>query len=160
MPLFLGSPSNWQELDEAFAAIQTWVGKQEGEGKWTAVEFDAGAFAADTGSWTVTSADQRVFKYMIVGDTMTVQFYLADTTIAGTPSDLRIRIPAGYVATTLGCPGVLCAFGTVGAVAVVETRDGLLARYLSCFRVPIVAWANATDAQTLVGSITFQVNRP
>lgn len=69
-------------------------------GEWTDVAFASGNFTASGSmTWTVQSADQITFEYMLIGHTMFLSVYLDSTTVGGTASNqLFIKIPGGFSA--------------------------------------------------------------
>lgn len=69
-------------------------------GEWTDVAFASGNFTASGSmTWTVQSADQITFEYMLIGHTMFLNVYLDSTTVGGTASNqLFIKIPGSFTA--------------------------------------------------------------
>lgn len=70
-------------------------GRSTAAGEWTDVAFNSGNFTASGSmTWTVQSADQVTYEYMLIGHTMWVSVYLDSTTIGGTVSNqLFVKIP-------------------------------------------------------------------
>src|SRR5690606_17792274 len=63
--------------------------------QWVDMPFDAGNFTTDTGTWTVAEADQNTYAYQIDGNKMTVSFDIRTSTVASSPTQLRIAVPGG-----------------------------------------------------------------
>jgi hypothetical protein len=114
MPLLIGDvePGDWEALDQALAAIQTWAGKQEGAGKWVDVAYDSTLYGQNDGVWTVEVRDQKRYRYSVVGDTLHVQVYLVGTaTDANVDEELHVYLPPGF---QVDVPGEVPSF--VGSV--------------------------------------------
>ncbi len=69
-------------------------------GEWIAQLFSAFNFTASTGTWTVASGNVGVFKYTLIGKTLTVNFRIDTTSVSATPATLRIAIPGGFTAAS------------------------------------------------------------
>lgn len=107
MPLNLGAPQNWEELEQAFASIQSAIGRLEGWGNWRDMDFVASNYYATTGTWTVPTGAQRVYRYSVQAALMQIQIHLVGTTTgSGMSTELFIRLPEGY--------GILPNTGYVG----------------------------------------------
>lgn len=65
-------------------------------GHWAAVSYNAGDFTGGGGTWTVAAGGLSLFRYTLIGKTMTVVVAIAGTVGAGN-SRLNIKIPGGYV---------------------------------------------------------------
>lgn len=108
MGLTFGMPHGiGDDLESALAAIQTWAGKQEGNGKWIDAVKDgaglAGYLRVDGlgNSWTAGGSGQSLsIAYTLIGSTMTLSFFLSNTTltIASGTTQILILIPDGYQA--------------------------------------------------------------
>ena len=64
-------------------------------GDWVSPEHDPSAFSASTGSWTVTTKPEN-YSYTLVGNTMTLCFFISNACVKGAPIELRVRIPDGH----------------------------------------------------------------
>jgi len=128
-------------------------------GHWTYQAFSAGDFTASSGSWTVDSIDVTHLSYTVVGRTMTVIFFIQNTDVSATPTDLRITIPGGYTAAcnTRNCISTVDAGGTpqFGMVLSVASDTKL---YLYRDATGTTTWSSTSgDNTTVVGQITFEV---
>ncbi len=67
---------------------------------FTTPGFSAGDYTASGAmTWTVGAGDVTTMRYLIIGKLMIVLFYIATSTVGGTPhNQLRITIPAGKLA--------------------------------------------------------------
>ena len=83
------------------------------------VPYDPANFTGSTtgtpADWIVDAADQATYRYSLSGDQMTVAFRIAFTNVANAPTQLWIRIPGGYVATSR-VSGV-CFLNNAGVIA-------------------------------------------
>lgn len=127
--------------------------------KWLTPAFAAGDFTASASmTWTVASGDVTTYEYRIIGKTMTVNFYIATSTVGGTPdTKLLILIPQARVAskrTRIAC--FTSDNGTDRAslceVLASGTTIGILATEASA------NWTAQTDTAYVAGSITFEIN--
>lgn len=66
----------------------------------TAVAHAGGNFTVPSGSITIASGDQAIFRYHRVGKSLFVQLGIASGTITGTPAYVSVVIPGGYTAIT------------------------------------------------------------
>ena len=126
-------------------------------GAWTTPTFDAANFTANGSmTWTVASGDVQTYAYTILNKAMTVSFSIITSTVGGTPdTTLRIAIPAGKTATKAmfnPCrvndngtvkPGY-ASVGASGTVINIDLTSG--------------NFAAATDATSVSGEITFEIN--
>ena len=108
-------------------------------GEWTSVAYSAANFTATGGgTWTTDAAgDQLAYAYIIIGNTMIVNYSIATTDVAGTVSAVNIAIPASKVATKamvsavgrcLDAGVVGDAFARVaagGTVIIIARQDGV-----------------------------------
>lgn len=125
--------------------------------QWIDVTFAAGNFTTDTGTWTVASGDQTTYAWQLDGNKMTVAFDLRTTTVATSPTQLRIAVPASKtIARTVSVPVLAADNGTQIQTAYVQALAGNT--YLQVFKdLAATAWAAATDATQLRGEIAFMV---
>lgn len=88
---------------------------QTGAG-WATVAFNAANFTATGGgTWTVQSADQLVFRYMVVGKTMRIALRLDTTSVSGTVTFLNVAIPGGF-SSAFGLSAPCIIYDNNGAV--------------------------------------------
>jgi hypothetical protein len=125
--------------------------------QWADIAFNAGNFTTDTGTWTVASGDVTTLAYQLDGNKMTVSFDLRTTSVASSPTQLRIALPNGrIIARTMQNPILAKDNGTAVSTAYVEALAGQT--YLRIFKdLASTAWSAATDTTELRGQITFMV---
>jgi hypothetical protein len=69
-------------------------------GHWMDVPYNAANFTVvPSGTWTVPSGSISTYAYCLIGKTMVLAFYAVNTTVSGSPTQLRVSIPAGMTAT-------------------------------------------------------------
>lgn len=125
---------------------------------WTTPAFSAGDFTASgSQTWTVEEADVVVYAYIIQGKIMTVVFRLDSTTVGGSASyGLRIKIPDSKVATKTMYNTVYVSDNTTKSVGLVNTIAS--AAYLEITLLTGANWAAATNATSVMGQISFEIN--
>jgi hypothetical protein len=70
-------------------------------GHWKPYPYNAGNFTTNTGTWTVDAADVMDLSYMLIGKTLFLQFSLQQTSVTGSPNQLRIVLPESMSAPSL-----------------------------------------------------------
>jgi hypothetical protein len=124
-------------------------------GVWINVPYDPARFFSTNGTWTVPSANYTLFKYMVVGKTMTISFALGFTTYSGSGNELRMYIPDGFVPTiTAAYSGpinyLLSGGNEVGSCIA-------MSNYITLFRGNAASWPTSPYIH-VKGSISFEVN--
>lgn len=125
--------------------------------QWADVTFAAGNFTTDVGTWTVAEADQTTLAWQLDGNKMTVSFDIRTSTVASSPTELRIAVPnSRTIARTMSNSIMALDNGTEISTAYVQATAGNA--YLQIFKnLAAGAWTNATDATRVQGQITFMV---
>jgi hypothetical protein len=123
---------------------------------WNVVPFAAGNFTANTGTWTVASADQKLYQYIKMGRFLAVNFFLEDTTTSSSMgNELRITLPKGMSATDTNYTGPLTIRGSVETEGYVTTGGSTI---LYCYKTDHSAWPSSiTNNVDVRGMITLQV---
>jgi len=123
---------------------------------WNEVPFVAGNFTANTGTWTVASADQKLFQYIKIGRFLVVNFFFEDTTTSSSMgNELRIKLPMGMSATDTNYTGPLTLRGSVDGEGYITTGGSTL---LYCYKTDNSAWPSSiTNNVDVRGMITLQV---
>jgi hypothetical protein len=125
---------------------------------WTVVAHSAANFTGNGAmTWTVASGDQTTYAYAKGGKkTLTVSFWIAGSTVGGTPNtDLQIAIPGGFVAARFmanACNVIDNGTAETGYCFVASAGTTIGIR-----RVNDANWSAATDATSVRGQITFEV---
>jgi hypothetical protein len=94
--IFASTPLKWEGQLSNFT-----LGLQERNrtftmGEYVPIAYNAANFAANTGTWTVDSADQVTLGYSVVGKTLTLFFQIDNTDVSSATTGLLILLPAGY----------------------------------------------------------------
>ena len=134
-------------------------GRTVAMGEWIDVPFSAANFTANgTMTWTVAAGDQVIYRYALVGKTVTVNLNLSTTSIGGTVNTtLYLALPAALTpakdARTLlhiynGAggwrPGVAMVAAGVARIAVLNVDQ-------------VTTWAVSTDTTYVVGQMIFEM---
>lgn len=128
---------------------------------WTTPTFDAANFTGGgSQTWTVASGDITTFAYTIFGKTMTVSFFIATTTVGGTPNAaLQIKIPASKTSTKRIFANIKTYNNAVEQTGVAEVLAGNTQIFLyTNTYFSGTNWSASTDNTWVVGSITFQID--
>lgn len=126
-------------------------------GEWSSVAFDADNFTASGSmTWTVAEADVTTYAWTLVGNTLTLSFAIAATTVAGTPStELRIALPGELTATkAMYATFYYLDNSTRGLGYCLVSASGT---YVSLFKSDFSNWTAATNATSVFGTFTFEV---
>ena len=67
------------------------------QGAPIAIPYAAGLYTSDIGTWTVEAADQSILTYQIIDKILWLDVHLLATSVAGTPKELRVTLPNGYL---------------------------------------------------------------
>ena len=123
---------------------------------WQSTPFLADNFTANSGTWTVASADQKQYQYIKMGQFLVVNFFLEDTTTgSGMGNELRVQLPKGMKAATTTYTGPLTIKGSVDTEGYITTGG---TNKLYCYRTDHAAWPSSiTDNVDLRGMITLAV---
>lgn len=133
-------------------------GRTVAMGAWTPVPFLASRYTATGTTWTVTNAQQATLKYMLVGTTLFVTFYINASTVGGATANLFITLPLNATST-------VSAYGTctyndngtygVGTVLAVTGQSFPQLKLMKDIGGS-VNWSNSA-AFTVAGQIAFEV---
>ena len=123
---------------------------------WQDVKFASGNFTANSGTWTVASADQKQYQFIKIGQLLMVNFYLEDTTTSsGMGNELRIALPKGMKAAATTYTGALTIKGSVDTEGYITTGG---TDKLYCYRTDHSNWPSSiTDNVDIRGMIALQV---
>ena len=132
------------------------VQRLQQEQAWQSTAFLAGNFTANSGTWTVASADQKQYQYIKIGQFLAVNFFLEDTTTgSGMGNQLQIQLPKGMKAAATTYTGPLTVRGSVDTEGYLTTGG---TDKLYCFRTDHAAWPSSiTNNVDVRGSITLAV---
>jgi hypothetical protein len=123
---------------------------------WLDVPHASGDFTANSGTWTVADADQKLYRYTKVGRIVSLNFFLEDTTTgSGMGTQLRIKMPFGMQAAATTYMGPLIVRGSVNTEGYVTTEG---TDTLYCYRTDHAAWpSSVTNNLDIRGTLTCQV---
>jgi hypothetical protein len=168
--LFLGAPTSFglsglgHKIDGIYTDDLdvtngfTAYGRTVKEGHWSTIAHNDANFLADgvAADWTVSSGDQNNFKAVAQGKTMTVNFAILDSTVAGTPTLLNIVVPGTIVGNhyTLG---MASDNGDPSEPMLISAENGNA--YISLNLIGGSGpWATATNTTDVYGQITFEIS--
>jgi hypothetical protein len=126
-------------------------------GIFTTPTYAGGNFTASGAmTWTVGSGDVLTYQWELNRKKMTVNFYLAATTVGGAPSTtLKIAIPASKVAKTPTANNVHIVDN--GANTTGRASVAAAGTVIDITRTDAANFAAATDATDIYGQITFEI---
>lgn len=113
-------------------------------GEWADVPYNQANFTTNSaGTWTVDTADQVTFRYMLIGKTMFINIWL-QTTSLGTPAptELRIKIPGGFLSGTNQRSASLHYFDVSWNAGFFNAVVG--GNYIGCQKIASGAWSGGT----------------
>jgi len=128
-------------------------GRSVAMGEWSAVPFNAADFTASVGTWTVEAADIITFRYTLIGKTMIVSLYIQTTAISGAPTELRIKIPAGYLSGSQSRIPCQMYDGTWGLGVLYVTGSS----FIGFAKSTLVAFPSGASDVRVLGQITFEI---
>ena len=124
-------------------------------GSWIAVPYAASDFSASAGVWTVEAGDLVPFRYTLIGKTMIVNFRLFPTTLSVGATQLRAKIPGGYVsAVNAEMPiRAIDSGGRQTGNAIVTTGSNLILFE----KINDTPWAAGTNTLGPLGTLIFEI---
>jgi hypothetical protein len=130
-------------------------------GAWITPPFSADNFtAAGAVLWIVESADVLTYQYKIVGNSMTISWYINASTISitGSPStSIRIKIPDDKLAATQDVSIIRNLESGVWSVGYCNTQNGITFIDIYTGLSGGTNWTASTNGTNTTGSITFQI---
>ncbi len=151
----LGSPIGGV-FDKAYLFQVYSQGRSVAEGEWTDVAYAAGNFTASAGTWTVSSGNQAVYKYTLVGRKMTLA-WIINSSSCSNAANMRLAIPGGFTPVT----GQHCNIFSLSAGGARVSALAILTAAVAYVDIYATADAGnfAISASNLFtsGTITFQV---
>lgn len=129
------------------------------QGGWITPAYVGTDFAGLTGTWTVEAGDVMTYAYRLKDRDLTVDFGLALTTVAGVGTQLRIRIPGGYIpAKHMVNPCIVQDNNaTVFSSAYVQVHPPTATNILIISLHSGAAFTNSTNLTSVYGQLTFEV---
>jgi hypothetical protein len=119
------------------------------------IPFDSGHFTATGGTWDVEAGDVVTWAWNRLGRMVTVTFAFEETTVGGTPTELRMLLPEQFIAqkTMYGRCAVLDNDVPAGAEMRVESNGD----QLIVTRLDGTPFSNSTNLTAVRGTFTFEV---
>ena len=129
-------------------------------GTWTTVAYSAGNFTASASmTWTVDAGDVVTYAYQIIGKIMFFNFYIAASSIGGTPHlACYIKIPASKTPKS----SLMLSTNVIdnGAVkmggCIITTNNSNIGLY--CDLTQTTNWTASTNTTVVSGMLTFEIN--
>jgi len=125
---------------------------------WTTPAYSSGDFTSSSGTWVVEAGDVATYIYVILGKLMIVLWYLNTTTITGTPTLIKIAVPAGKTIAKASKGMATKTTGGVGSAAgwyVTATEQVI--NLTATEDMGATAWAAGTDTIYVAGSAIFEI---
>lgn len=136
-------------------ALGRWRILAHDQGGWIAVPYAGTNFTSDAGSWTVDAGDVSNYRYVTRNRTLTLNYYLQATTIAGAPNALSVHLPSTFTsAMDIRAPGVMYD----GAFRSTFLTVPLNANTITHNRQDGATWTPNTNATFVYGNLTFEMN--
>jgi hypothetical protein len=132
-----------------------WRLTQHEQGAWITPTYAGANYTAQTGTWTVDSADVTTQAYYLKGRTLTVAFNFVTTSVSATPTSLNILNPAWG--------GFTSAKAIIGAQVYSDNSAAFAMGYVATLGTVLTVnkitgtWAIATNTTSANGQITFEV---
>jgi hypothetical protein len=122
-------------------------------GHWIAVPYSAANFTGGSGmTWTVAAGDQQLYRYTLIGKTMTVAFSIGGV-IGGTPAgDLHIVLPAGLASANSATVNPFWFYNGAFGVGYAQVNGPSI----QLNKPTQAAWA-AGSGNVFAGQITFEL---
>ena len=121
-------------------------------GHWIDVSYSGANFTSDVGTWVVDAGDVITNSYTLIGRTMLWLLFITSSTITGSPTGLRIALPAG-LAIGKGFSGLL-GNSSDGVVSM----GNVSASQVQLGRVGGAAFTNATNTVLVAGCFTIPIS--
>lgn len=126
-------------------------------GEWTTPPYNAANFTGNgTMTWTVDSGDITALKYMMLGKTMLLAFYMGATSVGGVLSTpLKMLIPGGYIAAVNNLAPLLHNDAGAGNVwGFMQTTPG--GSYVDMYKLA-GNWSASANSTSVFGQIAIEV---
>jgi hypothetical protein len=132
-----------------------WRLAQHEQGAWITPTYAGANYTAQTGTWTVDSADVTTQAYYLKGRTLTVAFNFVTTSVSATPTSLNILNPAWG--------GFTSAKAIIGAQVYSDNSAAFAMGYVATLGTVLTVnkitgtWAIATNTTSANGQIALEV---
>jgi hypothetical protein len=153
MPVALNGAATW-EHDGSFWRMIAYE-----QGSWIAPTFNAADYSAvGAMTWTLTAGDVIAQRYRLSGKTMSIEFYLATTTVGGTLNNaLYLTAPLWGGFTLASQSASRLAYMLDNNVLVDAFARGNAGTVIQLFKTSFANWAASTNLTQVEGTMTFDI---
>jgi hypothetical protein len=131
------------------------------QGAWITPTFAAGNYTGSASmTWTVASGNISVNRYKLVGRTLHINWYIASTSVGGTPNAiLQMNIPGGYTAAGVSTGTNNYNDNGSGYAQGFTYITGAAATFVSLYKTGFGTsnWSASAGATITGGGLTFEV---
>lgn len=139
------------------ATTARWRLTRHEQGAWITPAYAAGTYTTGAGTWTVDAGDVTSHKYRLSGRTLIFSVRIDTSSVASSPSELRVGLPAGLTSAISGQDSAVIFDNSLttsdNGVAAVSSSGVFVAIFLKGFG----AWATATNTTGLRFTLTLEV---
>lgn len=133
----------------------------DGTHNWheTDLAYNAGAFSAESSTWTVDSSDMKAYRSARLGPMMMLAFRVETSDVGAGNQSLRVALPTGYRISgySHGALNYSDAGAATAVGLVVATPNN---RFVSLYTGTVANWTATTGDNTLVqGTILMTVTK-
>ncbi len=141
------------------ATVTVWRLVAHEQGAWITPAFAAGDFLGGAPQvWTVDSGDVVSYKYRLSGRSLTVTWYLAATSVSGTPGPtLFLRAPTDFQASGYSLHMVLQNDNSAGNLSTYALLSPGGTQIQIAHSSGVGNWTAATNTTYVFGTITWEV---
>lgn len=142
------------------ATTQRWRVSEHEQGAWITPTYASANFSGNVtgaGDWSVAAGDVTAYAYHLRGRTVTLAWWLVTTTVANSPTALRLAVPGGFsIARNAGAGVWVRDNGTYTAgIAMAGTA---FPNQIEIHRADNAGFANCSDLTDTYGEIVFEVS--
>lgn len=127
---------------------------------WTTPTYNGADYTTSSGTWTVDAGDVSVLRYCVVNKMMTIWWVLDTTSVSGGQSQLRFKIPGGFLAAQSVFTGGL-VYNDAGSGWMsngnIFTAAGGNFIAMQPGALGVGAWTASTNTTYVRGTLTFEI---
>lgn len=129
--------------------------QQTATAEWRTLAYRADRFTASEGSWLVVE-NKVLVRYRKQGTSLWIDFDIRETTVTGTPAELRMALPEGLTAMWRKTAAVPARDNGGELTAIARVQDG--GTYISFLTgLNNQLWAAATGDTEIAGQMVLEV---
>ena len=117
--------------------------------------FSAGDFTTDTGTWTVTAGEVFTHEYYIRDNLLFFILSIQATSVASSPTQLRIAVPNGYLPAASNVAIYEALDAGTAVISKIDIPSALNAFVRAFANIAGTAWQTSTLQTYVLGSIEF-----